>query len=73
MDKVGFESDLEAEFERAAALEDESASRDILASGMPIHIASDETPDGCVVRVYPDGREEVVRFDRQAAAKFLGA
>ncbi len=64
--------DLNADFERAAALDDDTAARDILASGMPIDIARDDTPEGYVIRVYPDGREELVKFDRVAAAKLLG-
>ena len=39
---------------------------------MPIDIARDDTPDGYVIRVYPDGYEELVKFDRAAAAKLLG-
>lgn len=64
--------DLANDFDRAAALDDDTASREILASGMPIHIARDDTPEGHVIRVHPDGREELVRFDRAAAAEFLG-
>lgn len=64
--------DLSADFERAAALDDDTAARDILASGMPIDIARDDTPEGHIIRVYPDGHEELVKFDRAAAAKLLG-
>lgn len=64
--------DLARDFDRAAAIDDDTAARDILASGMPIDIARDDTPDGHVIRVYPDGREELVKFDWAAAAKLLG-
>lgn len=64
--------DLARDFDRAAALDDDTAARDILASGMPIDIARDDTPDGHVIRIHPDGREELVKFDWAAAAKLLG-
>lgn len=63
---------LEADFERMAIEDDDSASREILASGRPIHIARDDTPPGHVLRIHPDGREELVRVDRDAAAEILG-
>lgn len=64
--------DLANDFERAVALDDDSASRAILASGAPIHIADDDTPRGHIVRVHADGREELIEFDRAAAAEVLG-
>lgn len=64
--------DLARDFDRAAAIDDDTAARDILASGMPIDIARDDTPDGHVIRIHPDGREELVKFDWAAAAKLLG-
>jgi hypothetical protein len=72
MERLIADYDLSADFDRAAALDDDTASREILASGMPIDIARDDTPDGHVIRVYPDGYEELVKFDRAAAAKLLG-
>jgi hypothetical protein len=62
----------EREFEREIAMDDDTASREILASGMPIHIARDDTPAGHVIRIYPDGREELIRFDRDEAERVLG-
>ena len=64
--------DLDAEFERLAFEDDDTAAREILASGHPICIARDDTPAGHVIRVYPDGREELFRVDREAAARILG-
>jgi hypothetical protein len=64
--------DLDAEFEREALIDDDSEARRILASGRPIHIARDDTPDGHVVRVHPDGSEEIVRVDWEEAARILG-
>ena len=66
-------SRLEADFDRMAFEDDDTAAREILASGTPIHIARDDTPPVHVIRVYPDGREELVRVDREAAAKILGS
>lgn len=73
MERVVADYDLSADFARAAALDDDTAAREILASGMPIHIARDDTPEGYVIRVFPDGHEELIKFDRAAAAKILGA
>ena len=63
---------LDAEFERDAMEEDGSAAEEILASGMPIHISRDDTPAGHVVRVYPNGREELVRIDWDEMRRLLG-
>ena len=62
----------DAELERELAKDDDSAAREIWASGAPVHIARDDTPRGHVVRVHPDGREELVRVDREALVKLLG-
>lgn len=74
MDRVDsrFGESWEREFERAAMIDDDTASREMLASGMPIHISRDDTPAGHVVRIHPDGREELIRFDWAAAARTLG-
>lgn len=63
---------LGADFERLAIGDDDSAATAMLASGMPIHIARNDTPPGYVVRIHPDGLEELVRVDREAAAAILG-
>jgi len=63
---------LEADFERMVMEDDDSASQAMLAAGLPIHIANDDTPAGHVVRVHPDGRKELIRFDWEAAARVLG-
>ena len=62
----------DVEFEREIAEDDDSAAREIWASGEPIHIARDDTPPGHVIRVHPDGREELVRVDLEALAAVLG-
>lgn len=66
------EGRLEADFDRMAFEDDGSAAHEMLAAGIPIHVANDDTPPGHVVRIYPDGHEELVRLDREAAAKILG-
>lgn len=63
---------LDGDFEQAAAIADDTAAREMLALGLPIHIARDDTPAGHVIRVFPDGREQVVAVDREAAARILG-
>lgn len=64
--------EFETEFERAIMEDDDSAARAILASGRPIHISRADTPAGHVIRIYPDGREELIRVDLEAAAEILG-
>lgn len=76
MDKATDAFDMEAfeeEFEREIMHDDDSASREILASGRSIHICRDDTPAGHLIRVDPDGTETLVRFDWDEAAKILGA
>jgi hypothetical protein len=65
-------SRLESDFERAAVEGDDTAAREMLAAGLPIHVARGDTPPGYVVRIHPDGHEELVRVDRDAAAQILG-
>jgi hypothetical protein len=62
---------LESEFERLIMEDDDTAAREILASGVSIHITYPDTPSGYVVEVHPDGREELVWVDREAAARIL--
>ena len=62
----------EEEFDRLIREDDGSAADEILASGQPISIAREDTPAGHVIRLYPDGREEIARVDREAAARILG-
>jgi hypothetical protein len=47
-------------FEAEALADDDSAARAMLAAGRPIHIVREGTPEGFVIRRYPDGREELV-------------
>lgn len=68
---AGF-SVFEEEFEREIAKDDDSEARRLLASGHPIHIAREDTPEGYVIRIYPDGREELVKVDIEALVAILG-
>lgn len=71
MDRVDL-SAFEREFEEEIAKDDDSAARKRFAAGKPIHIARDDTPPDHVIRVHPDGREELVRVDLDAMATLLG-
>jgi hypothetical protein len=43
---------------------DGSAAREQLAAGFPIYYRKDNTPPGLLIKKYPDGRRELVRFNR---------
>lgn len=75
MDRVDsrFGESLEREFERLTNDDDDSAAREIWAAGLAVPIVRDDTPAGHVIHIYPDGREELVRVDREAAANIVGA
>jgi hypothetical protein len=62
----------EAEFEREIMQDDDSAASQMLAAGRPIHVAREDTPPGYVIRIYPDGREELVAVDRERLATKFG-
>ena len=49
-----------------AALDDNgAAARSHLNAGRPIYFGEIDTPTGLVVKEYPDGRKDLVRFDEQ--------
>jgi hypothetical protein len=58
-----------ADFDRAICQEDGSAAKAMLAAGRPVHILRDDTPPEHVLRVYPDGREELVHVDISCFAR----
>ena len=60
------------EFDRLIREDDGSAPEEILASGHPISIAHEDTPEGHVIRLYPDGHEELVKVDWDELALTLG-
>ena len=61
----------EQEFDRLIREDDDSAAREILASGMPIYIAREDTPDDHVICVHPDGREELLAVNWDDIADLL--
>lgn len=71
MDPVDLTS-FEREFDQEIAKDDDGAARRRLAAGRSIHVVREDTPPGHVVRVHPDGREELVRVDPEAMAARLG-
>ncbi len=50
--------------ELSHALTDDSGRREMFALGLPIYYGERDTPEGLSVKEYPDGRRELVRFDR---------
>lgn len=41
-----------------------TAAAEHLAAGFPIYYSNATTPAGALIKEYPDGRRELVRFDR---------
>ena len=52
------------EFEAELMAMDDSEARRHLAEGRPIYICEDNTPEGCVIKINPDGRRQLVRHSR---------
>lgn len=44
---------------------DDSAARAHLAAGRAIYYAKNNTPQGLLIKEYPDGHRELVRFHRE--------
>lgn len=44
---------------------DGSAAEATLAAGIPIYYGEADTPEGLLIKEYPDGRRELVRYSRQ--------
>ena len=51
----------------AAGLERDGdfAVREHLAAGRPVYYTDDDTPEGLLIKKYPDGRRELVRYFRE--------
>lgn len=47
-------------FDAQVAREDGSEAVAVLAAGQPIYYCEDDTPSGCLIKQYPDGRRELV-------------
>ncbi len=58
-----------ADFDRAIRQDDGSAAEAMLAAGRPVHILRNNTPPEHVLRVYPDGRVELVHVDISQIAR----
>ena len=43
--------------------DDGAVARSHLEAGFPIYYSEPETPEGVIIKEYPDGRRELVRFD----------
>ncbi len=52
------------EFEAELMAMDESESQRHLDAGRPIYVCDDDTPAGCVIKIHPDGRQQLVRYNR---------
>jgi hypothetical protein len=42
---------------------DDRAAKRLLSKGIPIYLAYDDTPDGCLVKQYPNGKRDLVIFN----------
>ena len=60
----GSGADLWSAMEIALRSEDETAAREHLAAGFPIYYSDARTPEGTLIKEYPDGHRELVRFDQ---------
>ena len=52
------------EFEAELVAMDDSEARRHLAAGRPVYICEEDTPEGCVIKINPDGRRQLVRHSR---------
>ncbi len=59
-------------FDRQSNKVDAFAATITLAAGAPVHVARGDTPVGCVIRILPNGSEEMIHVDLDAAARLLG-
>lgn len=48
----------------AARHDDGAAAKEHLQAGFPIYYAKDDTPAGLLIKEHPNGRRELVRFNR---------
>lgn len=65
------EVSFERSFLRNIQEEDGSAAREMLQAGRPVHIRRADTPPGHVIRIHPNGREELVHVDSDYAKRQL--
>ena len=51
------------ELVQATRMGDGSAAQEALDAGLHIYYVEDDTPEGLLIKEYPSGRRELVRFD----------
>lgn len=61
---VGSEPDLWPEIVAALSQDDGAAAKEHLAAGFPIYYGEADTPEDAIIKEYPDGRRELVRFGK---------
>lgn len=54
----------EAAFLVAFGHDDGAAASNHLAKGQPVYCVVEDTPEGVIEKLYPDGRRQYVRFDQ---------
>ncbi|AVZ26819.1 hypothetical protein ZMO1_ZMOp33x001 (plasmid) [Zymomonas mobilis subsp. mobilis ZM4 = ATCC 31821] len=47
----------------AASYDDGAAAQEHLEAGFPVYYIEDDTPEGLLIKEYPDGHRELVRFN----------
>ncbi len=52
----------ERHFESQLEQDDGTEMRRVLRAGVPVYYTRDDTPPGCVIKEYPQGRKELVDF-----------
>lgn len=57
------DAELAAIIENAALNDDGAAARAHLEAGFPVYYSEPDTPEGVIIKEYPGGRRELVRFD----------
>lgn len=65
--------EFEQEFLRHVREDDGAAAEAMLAAGKPIHIRRDDTPPSHVIRVHPNGKEELIHVDLSRFVRRMGA
>ena len=60
---MDLDDELAEMIEQAGLNDDGAVSHSHLRSGLPIYYSETDTPEGAVIKEYPDGRRELVRFD----------
>ena len=52
------------EFEAELLAMDDAEARSHLEAGFPVYVCEDDTPEGCVIKINPDGRRQLVKHSR---------